>query len=107
MKVTMNVVRKQFVNKEGEVVPYFGYFVEVNGIEIRFAPYESDKKLASYLFGKVLIALVWTSEREDVREVEDLKDEDLEDIFDMVEDERSVMTDKSVIVRVDIMALRD
>lgn len=53
------------------------------------------------------LALVWTSEREDVREVEDLKDEDLEDIFDMVEDERSVMTDKSVIVRVDIMALRD
>lgn len=54
MKVTMNVVHKQFVNKEGKVVPYFGYFVEVNGIEIRFAPYESDKKLASYLFGKVL-----------------------------------------------------
>lgn len=53
------------------------------------------------------LALVWTSEREDVREVEDLKDEDLENIFDMVEDERSVMTDKSVIVRVDIMALRD
>lgn len=53
------------------------------------------------------LALVWTSEREDVREVEDLKDEDLEDIFDMVEVERSVMTDKSVIVRVDIMALRD
>ena len=53
------------------------------------------------------LALVWTSEREDVREVEDLKDEDLEDIFDVVEDERSVMTDKSVIVRVDIMALRD
>ena len=36
MKVTMNVVRKQFVNKQGEVVPYFGYFVNVNGIEIRF-----------------------------------------------------------------------
>ena len=53
------------------------------------------------------LALVWTSEREDVREVEDLKDEDLENIFDMVDDERSVMTDKSVIVRVDIMALRD
>ena len=53
------------------------------------------------------LALVWTSEREDVREVEDLKDEDLENIFDMVEDERSVMTDKRVIVRVDIMALRD
>ena len=53
------------------------------------------------------LAFVWTSDREDVREVEDLTDEDLEDIFDMVEDERSVMTDKSVIVRVDIMALRD
>lgn len=53
------------------------------------------------------LALVWSSESKDVREVEDLTDEDLEDIFDMVEDERSVMTNKSVIVRVDIMALRD
>lgn len=53
------------------------------------------------------LALVWSSESKDVREVEDLTDEDLEDIFDVVEDERSVMTDKSVIVRVDIMALRD
>lgn len=53
------------------------------------------------------LAFVWTSDREDVREVEDLTDEDLEDIFDMVEDERNVMTNYSVVCRVDIMVLRD
>lgn len=53
------------------------------------------------------LAFVWTSDREDVREVEDLTDEDLEDIFDMVEDERNVMTNYSVVCRVDVMALRD
>ena len=42
-----------------------------------------------------------------MREVEDLTDEDLEDIFDMVEDERNVMTNYSVVCRVDVMALRD
>ena len=53
------------------------------------------------------LVFVWTSDREDVREVEDLTDEDLEDIFDMVEDERNVMTNYSVVCRVDIMVLRD
>lgn len=53
------------------------------------------------------LAFVWTSDREDVREVEDLTDEDLEDIFDLVEDERNVMTNYSVVCRVDVMALRD
>ena len=53
------------------------------------------------------LVFVWTSDREDVREVEDLTDEDLEDIFDLVEDERNVMTNYSVVCRVDVMALRD
>ena len=52
MKLELNVVKKEFVNDNGEKIPYTAYEVELEGQKFGFVPRAEDKKLLNYLLTK-------------------------------------------------------
>lgn len=52
MKLELNVVKKEFVNDNGEKIPYTAYEVELEGQKFNFVPRTEDKKLLNYLLAK-------------------------------------------------------
>lgn len=47
MKKTLILMRdeREFVSKTGEIVKYFSYYVEINGIKIKMKPDDNTAKL--------------------------------------------------------------
>ena len=49
MKVEMEIRKGEFVNRDGELIGYYSYTVELMGETVKFTPKETDKKLVEYL----------------------------------------------------------
>ena len=49
MKVTLEIKKGEFVNREGEIIRYYSYTAEVMGETVKFTPKDTDKKLVEHL----------------------------------------------------------
>lgn len=54
MKFEMTVEEKTFKSESGDTMTYLDYTVDMLGEPIKFAPKDSFKKLAEYLYGRVI-----------------------------------------------------
>lgn len=49
MKVTLEIKKGEFVNRDGEAISYYSYTAELLGETVRFTPKDTDKKLVEHL----------------------------------------------------------
>lgn len=62
MKVTMEIRKGEFVNRDGEIISYYSYAAELMGETVKFTPKETDKKLVEHLLKGCQIEPVKTDE---------------------------------------------